>query len=414
MADFTVTSCTVSRSVMTPEDTVDITLTAKNNFGSKLTKFGLNLCFTNADRGLSGNGYWVPVVQAETSISWANGASKTATWSITPDTIMSQPLYASIYSSLKTRLSSVRTLPFRLEIVGTSSDGSFASTVYTVSGLTYIDKYYNPQITLDAWRYPNDEATALAATMKVELADGNNASNFTATMYYARDAKATTSSSVLSMNVSRDVLFGVGYSANTSVLPGTYANGSVYSFLLVVTDGIETASATCVVDRAFANLHLSGQSTGGVAIGKFSAATYGNPLFECEFPAVFGGGINKGVVEIVDITTINSNFKVYRTGEYPRLIRFGNVVFLEGCLSPSKSLTMTSTSNQYTMITIPAGYRPSRELIFVCHGSTLCLWLLRINTSGECVFERYRKGDAYATPASGNWLPFSAVWVLPE
>ena len=75
MADFTVTSCTVSRSVMTPEDTVDITLTAKNNFGSKLTKFGLNLCFTNADRGLSGNGYWVPVVQAETSISWANGAS---------------------------------------------------------------------------------------------------------------------------------------------------------------------------------------------------------------------------------------------------------------------------------------------------------------------------------------------------
>ena len=88
MADFTVTSCTVSRSVMTPEDTVDITLTAKNNFGSKLTKFGLNLCFTNADRGLSGSGYWVPVVQAETSISWANGASKTATWSITPDTIM--------------------------------------------------------------------------------------------------------------------------------------------------------------------------------------------------------------------------------------------------------------------------------------------------------------------------------------
>ena len=137
--------------------------------------------------------------------------------------------------------------------------------------------------------------------MKVELADGNNASNFTATMYYARDAKATTSSSVLSMNVSRDVLFGVGYSANTSVLPGTYANGSVYSFLLVVTDGIETASATCVVDRAFANLHLSGQSTGGVAIGKFSSATYGNPLFECEFPAVFGGGINKGAVEIVNI-----------------------------------------------------------------------------------------------------------------
>ena len=279
---------------MTPEDTVDITLTAKNTFGSKLTKFGLNLCFTNADRGLSGSGYWAPVVQAETSISWANGALKTATWSITPDTIMSQPLYASIYASLKTRLSSVRTLPFRLEIVGTASDGSYASTVYTVGGLIYIDKYYNPQITFDAWRYPNDEATALAATMKVELAEGNNASGFTATMYYAKDAKATTSSSVLNMNVSRDVLFGVGYSANTSVLSGTFVNGSVYSFLLVVTDGIETASAMCVVDRAFANLHLSGQSTGGVAIGKFSASAYGNPLFECAFPIVLSGSKTYG------------------------------------------------------------------------------------------------------------------------
>ena len=115
--------------------------------------------------------------------------------------------------------------------------------------------------------------------MRVELAEGNNASGFNATMYYARDAKATTASSVFNMNVSRDVLFGVGYSANTSVLPGTFANGSVYSFLLVVTDGIETASAMCVVDRAFANLHLSGQPTGGVAIGKFSAAAYGNPVY---------------------------------------------------------------------------------------------------------------------------------------
>ena len=96
------------------------------------------------------------------------------------------------------------------------------------------------------------------------------------------------------MNVDRDVLFGVGYSANTSVLPGTFANGSAFSFLLVVSDGIETASAMCVVDRAFANLHLSGQPTGGVAIGKFSAAIYGNPLFECAFPLVLSGSKTYG------------------------------------------------------------------------------------------------------------------------
>ena len=294
MADFSVTSCIVSRSIVAPEDTIDITMTIKNTSGSKITKAGLCLCFTNADMGYSGDGWWAPVVQPETSCSWASSASMTFTWSITPDTILSQPLYASNYERLKTRLAALRTLPFRLDIKGFESDGSLAMLIYTISGVEYIDKYYNPQITLDAWRYPNDEATALAATMRVELADGNNASSFTATMYYARDARATTESSVFSMNVDRDVLFGVGYSANTSVLPGTFVNGSVYSFLLVVTDGIETASAMCVVDRAFANLHLSGQPTGGVAIGKFSAATYGNPLFECAFPIVLSGSENYG------------------------------------------------------------------------------------------------------------------------
>ena len=176
MADFSVTACTFSRSIVAPEDTIDITMTIKNTSGSKITKAGLCLCFTNADRGLSGDGWWAPVVQPETSCSWANTASKTLTWSITPDTIMSQPIYASIYASLKTRLASVRTLPFRLEIEGTGSDGSFASLIYTISGVQYIDKYYNPQITLDAWRYPNDEATALTppvsqrrCTMRVML-----------------------------------------------------------------------------------------------------------------------------------------------------------------------------------------------------------------------------------------------------
>ena len=116
MADFSVTSCTFSRSIVAPEDTIDITMTIKNTSGNKITKAGLCLCFTNADRGLSGEGWWAPVVQPETSCSWANSASKTLTWSITPDTIMSQPIYASIYASLKTRLASVRTLPFRLEM----------------------------------------------------------------------------------------------------------------------------------------------------------------------------------------------------------------------------------------------------------------------------------------------------------
>ena len=294
MPDFTVTECTVSRSILTFEDTIDIRLTVKNTTGVKLTKCGLNLYFTNADRGISGTGSWVPRAVEQSSVSWLNNAVMTFNYSLTPDAIMSQPGYAGIYASLRTRISNVRSLPFRIELVATAYDGSEPSLAYTIEGVQYIDKYYSPQITLDAWRYPDDEATVLAATMKVELAEGNNASGFNAVMHYAQDEKVTMASPVLEMNVSRDILFGVGYSSNASVLPGNYVNGSVYSFMLMVSDGIETASAVCVVDRAFANMHLSGQRTGGVAIGKFSASAYGYPLFECAFPIVLSGSRTYG------------------------------------------------------------------------------------------------------------------------
>ena len=64
-----------------------------------------------------------------------------------------------------------------------------------------------------------------------------------------------------------------------------------YEFMLVLTEDVETLYASTVLPAAFANLHLSGHSTGGVAIGRFSGATLGNPRFECAYPASFYGGI---------------------------------------------------------------------------------------------------------------------------
>ena len=294
MANLSVTSCTVSRSVLTTADTIDVTMTIKNTKGVKISKFGLALAFTNEDLGYSGNGWWAPVVQQETSVSWASNASKTFTWSICPDTVMSPAMYAYNYQRIKNRLDELRALPFRVTFSWTGSDGSGSSEIYTLSGVQYIDAYYNPQIVMDIWRYPDDESTSLAATMKVSLAEGVNASGFNAVMYCAQDAIATTSSSVLSMNVSRDVLFGEGYTEDSDIIPGSFNNGSVFSFLLVVSDGIETASAQVSVDRAFANMHLSGKRTGGVAFGKFSASSEGNPIFENEFPAVFSSTLSVG------------------------------------------------------------------------------------------------------------------------
>ena len=385
MADFSVTSCTASRSVLAPEDTIDITMTVKNTFGSKLTKFGLCLCFTNADLGYSGNGWWQPTVSPESSISWANAASKTFTWSINPATIMSVPGYSSSFNRVKSVLQEKKTLPFRLALEGTSSDGGYANMTYTLSGVIYIDQWYHPVITLDAWRYPDDESESLAATMKVELADGPNASRFTATMYYAQDAKATTASSTFAMNVDRDVLFGVGYSANTAVLPGTFSNGSAFSFLLVVSDGYETASAQVTVDRAFANVHLSGKTTGGVAFGRFSTATQGNPKFECEFPALFYGGIEEVNINWQPLTVasgITTPYSAKYGGGALKCGKVGKHVYITGSIQGKSGATIT---------TLPEGFRPldgNKYFLKACSGARIARII--VNTAGVMSVEWLR------------------------
>ena len=335
---FSVTSCTVNKSVIAPTDTVEIKLTIKNVTGSKVVKFGVSFLFTPSDLGIS-NG-WAPGLSPESSVSWANNASKTFTYSVCPDSILSSGYYGSFYNShVKPRLAELKTLPFRIEMTGVCSDGSGVYDDYNVPGLRYIDMWYRPIITLDAWRYPDDESETLAASMKVELADGANAGLFTATMRYAQDAKATTASPVFEMNVDRDVLFGVGYSANTSVLPGTFSNGSVHSFLLVVTDGYETATAQISVDRAFANMHLSGKSTGGVAFGRFSTATQGSPKLECDYPAYFYGGIASHEYHDGDVVTINGGtFMGYVTGS-TKAIHF--VIPLRKSLERIRTATLT-------------------------------------------------------------------------
>ena len=62
---------------------------------------------------------------------------------------------------------SLKTLPFRISMTGVCSDGSGVGEDYTFSNLRYIDQWYHPVITLDAWRYPDDEGVGLAATIYV-------------------------------------------------------------------------------------------------------------------------------------------------------------------------------------------------------------------------------------------------------
>ena len=79
-------------------------------------------------------------------------------------------------------------------------------------------------------------------------------------------------------------------------------------------DDYESDTVVFTLSPAFANVNLSGTGK-GVAFGKFSASTEGNPLFECEYPAqfsdsaAFGGNIAVGsgkLLKVVNVTVASS------------------------------------------------------------------------------------------------------------
>lgn len=79
----------------------------------------------------------------------------------------------------------------------------------------------------------------------------------------------------------------------------------LFSYSGVTSAGVantEAVAVTLFVGTVFTNVHLAGVATGGVAFGKFSAATEDNPLFECVYPAVFSGKVrfDGGIEEILD------------------------------------------------------------------------------------------------------------------
>ena len=131
----------------------------------------------------------------------------------------------------------------------------------------------------------------------------------------------------------RATLFGVRYTANTSVIPGTYSISSVYTFLLVVTDGYEMASSLVTVDRAFANLHLSGVKTGGVAFRGFSSSTSGTPKLESSIPLYLYASVkelNVGWTALTPASGVTSPNSSNYGGGALQVWKIGPYLFIKG------------------------------------------------------------------------------------
>ena len=110
--------------------------------------------------------------------------------------------------------------------------------------------------------------------------------------------------------------------------------------------------------------------------------------------------------------TIASGFELYNgtASNQPKYRVSGNVVTVMGILSPTAEFT-SSTTGVTIASGIPANYRPSVNLQFVCQGSGMNNWCCSITTSGTITIARYGTTAATTVP-DGAWLPFNVTYQI--
>lgn len=161
---------------------------------------------------------------------------------------------------------------------------------------TVVDAIVNPTITaLEVVRCladgtESDEGTyLLIKSLKLSINADTSASAIT-----TAEITVGTIQKALGASVIEAALSSAGYSESTpDIFAGeTFSNGTTYAGALTIGTAYESATQAFAIARAFANMHLSGAATGGVAFGSFSSSTLNNPLFESRYPAIFYEGID--------------------------------------------------------------------------------------------------------------------------
>ena len=288
----TFTNLTLSKNQCVSGETLTASITLKNNTGANIPSLNLYMCCSYADfSGDEKDRFKTDKVFGfATQRSLGKGKTETYTWTTPFD-------YGGSAAKLFEEYPDVRAVPLYIgyEVRVTENSG-FGREDYKVDDLVFLNAYYHPQVAdMDLQRtidgVPSDEGEDILSTLRLALDDAGGAKFMQAHLHYAENATATEDSTYLDLTPRiPELLTGVADSAD--LLPEPFSNGSNWDFLLVFGDQYESARARYTLSRAFANLHLSGEPTGGACFGGFSSSTLGNPKLESHYPGFFYAGIH--------------------------------------------------------------------------------------------------------------------------
>ena len=276
---FEITALSFSPKVAAWGDQVSITISMKNKSSSTVTKpyFMLQIAYTNT----SGTQKLVPLIANGSTgtptyigSSWTSGKTVTRTYTGTltkPSDMQDssqrcmQPVNGSgAFVGIYTFNESASTF---------NSQDTFKN-IYGSSNeyLAVVDKHYSPSIPSFEVSRTSDESTSVWTTLKLGCASGLDTTQKARMSYKAYvDGKEVT----IPSTITQAMLF-TGITENTVFLSGLDSwspagVGTDTDHVVTVTwgDSYESASASYTVLRSFANLHLSGYSTGGACFGGF-------------------------------------------------------------------------------------------------------------------------------------------------
>ena len=150
------------------------------------------------------------------------------------------------------------------------------------------------------YSFTDDGQYLMCKTLKISKNAQATVDDFTTARIVCMGSDGSTRTANLTAAQLTAALTANGYSESEPNVFAGFASalGVTYTLTLTLGDDYEQVIYTDTVMQSFARLHLSGASTGGVAVGKFSAATEGHPLFEVaeDHEAIFYGGI-RGVTD---------------------------------------------------------------------------------------------------------------------
>lgn len=187
-----------------------------------------------------------------------------------------------------TTLQTQRAISIKMVVYNASTDAFLAEAA--VPNFAILDARYSPSIPAFSVERTGDEAETIKVTLKLGLA-----ADLTDTQKARMIPKLVDGSGTeitLHYTTLDDLLTGVVDS--TSIVTDTFDKAVNHDLTLTFGDTHELASGKADIDRSFANLHLSGKSTGGACFGGFCTSTEGNPKLETYYPIYAYAGIAVG------------------------------------------------------------------------------------------------------------------------